>query len=582
MTDPAQNRLSRRRLLQAGGATHGAGALTMLGGRLLLNPASKADAATFYIDPSTGQAASDVKTIALAGTDGWITLPEQTGATLTNILIPSSQSVMPDALAQDYVSLPSGNTPVPQNAYIYCFRDVTDAQRRLNTDPTNQAALDDIYSLKGKTQQCAPIIALDAGKKYHLVLYNLGWAVRPDIPDGHTVHFHGFKNAIPWFDGVPEMSGGAPQGKTFHYFYQPVDSGTYMYHCHWEDVEHVQMGMTGVIYVRPKRWTTATKYAYEQGDNGYDREFAFMLMDYDIEQHWKLAHIQQPDWSDYKATHWTMNGRSYPDTLLPNHEIDDPDPLTTFSAVNLSGTVTFTHLGTTVTGSFGAGVSFITQGVKVGDLVYRRSGTGNGPVTATKIAAVAANTLTLETGYPGSSGSNGGAAFIHARGALTEYARYEALTSGNARYLNGMSAADAADKMAYQPISSRITCNQGDRVLLRISNLGYEEHNMALEGLIVTVHGRDASLLRNNDGTLTAYQTDTMQLGPGESYDAIFVAPTYTGVNGAGNPDVYMFYDRNYAQDAGTAKEFGGMATEIHVFPPGTMKAQVNPNEWGV
>ena len=213
---------------------------------------------------------------------------------------------------------------MPQNAYIYCFRDVTEHQLALNTNPQDQDALNAIFGLKGQAQQCAPIIALDADEKYHLVLYNLGWQVRPDIPDGHTVHFHGFKNAIPWFDGVPEMSGGAPQGKTFHYFYQPVDPGTYMYHCHWEDVEHVQMGMTGVVYVRPKREPTSTqKFAYEQGDNGYDREFAFMLMDYDIEQHWKLAHIQQPDWSDYKATHWTMNGRSYPDTLLPNHTIDD-------------------------------------------------------------------------------------------------------------------------------------------------------------------------------------------------------------------------------------------------------------------
>ena len=39
--------------------------------------------------------------------------------------------------------------------------------------------------------------------------------------------------------------------REFPYFYHPPDPGTYMYHCHFEDVEHVQMGMTGIVFVRP-------------------------------------------------------------------------------------------------------------------------------------------------------------------------------------------------------------------------------------------------------------------------------------------------------------------------------------------
>ena len=76
---------------------------------------------------------------------------------------------------------------------------------------------------------------------------------RPDLFDGHTLHWHGFVNAIPLFDGVPELSVAVPIGRDFTYFYRPHDAGTYMYHCHFEDVEHVQMGMTGVVFVRPKR-----------------------------------------------------------------------------------------------------------------------------------------------------------------------------------------------------------------------------------------------------------------------------------------------------------------------------------------
>ena len=40
-------------------------------------------------------------------------------------------------------------------------------------------------------------------------------------------------------------------GRTFQYIYRPRDPGTYMFHCHVEDTEHVHMGMTGHVHVRP-------------------------------------------------------------------------------------------------------------------------------------------------------------------------------------------------------------------------------------------------------------------------------------------------------------------------------------------
>ena len=37
-------------------------------------------------------------------------------------------------------------------------------------------------------------------------LTNLGLAQRPDLFDAHTLHWHGFKNAIPYYDGEPSGS----------------------------------------------------------------------------------------------------------------------------------------------------------------------------------------------------------------------------------------------------------------------------------------------------------------------------------------------------------------------------------------
>ncbi len=159
-------------------------------------------------------------------------------------------------------------------------------------------------------------------------LTNLGLALRPDLFDAHTLHWHGFRNVIPFFDGEPTGSVSVPAGREFTYVYRPRDPGTYMYHCHVEDVEHVHMGMTG-HGLRPalqdgqsktSDGRTYTRFMYNDGDGstGYDREFAMFLSEVWAEAHWADAHIQLPEWSDYRADFALLNGRVYPDTIAPN------------------------------------------------------------------------------------------------------------------------------------------------------------------------------------------------------------------------------------------------------------------------
>ncbi len=167
------------------------------------------------------------------------------------------------------------------------------------------------------------------GEEIWVELTNLGLQLRPDLVDGHTLHWHGFRNAIPFYDGVPESSIAVAIGHDFTYVYRPQDAGTYMYHCHFEDVEHVTMGMHGIVFVKPDPHDTVGLDAHPQkaygvadgdvsGETGYDREFAIMLSEIDTRAHFGDAHIQATDWTDFHADFWTMNGRSYPDTLEPN------------------------------------------------------------------------------------------------------------------------------------------------------------------------------------------------------------------------------------------------------------------------
>ena len=139
-------------------------------------------------------------------------------------------------------------------------------------------------------------------------LTNLGLAQRPDLFDTHTLHWHGFRNVIPFFDGEPTGSVSVPTGTVFRYVYRPRDPGTYMYHCHVEDTEHVHMGMTGIVFVRPLQdGNTALypsgKYMYNDGDGstGFDREYVMFMSEVWAEAHWADAHIQLPEWSDYRA-----------------------------------------------------------------------------------------------------------------------------------------------------------------------------------------------------------------------------------------------------------------------------------------
>jgi FtsP/CotA-like multicopper oxidase with cupredoxin domain len=122
-----------------------------------------------------------------------------------------------------------------------------------------------------------------------------------------------------------------------------------------------------------------------------------------------------------------------------------------------------------------------------------------------------------------------------------------------------------------QPNSALIQVNPGDRVLLRLANLGYEQHSMQLPGIPLHVIGADASLLR-----AAAFWTNTLYLGPGEARDVLFDAPAYdparpSGSDSWGAYNVYFFKNRDWRKlqnFASPAPGPGGMMTEVRVYAP--------------
>jgi FtsP/CotA-like multicopper oxidase with cupredoxin domain len=302
-SETTRGSVDRRRLLKLGGVATGALAMGLLSGSA--REATGRQAAPMVMQ----ELLPNARNIHLAATDGWI-------------YVPGTTRYLPDPMA-----------PSPYNVWGFGFRDLSALYARTDLTAAQKQQL--VSAQRGRFQNPAPILWADAGEDVVIHLHNLGLSVRPDLTDSHTIHWHGFRNAIPLFDGVPEVSIAVPIGREFGYYYRPEHPGTYMYHCHFEDVEHVSMGMTGVIFVRPAQnagtgTIPAGKYAYEDGvlpsdprSTAYDREWVMFLTELWTQERYEGAHIQEHDWSDYKADTWLLNGRCYPDTLAPNGSQDD-------------------------------------------------------------------------------------------------------------------------------------------------------------------------------------------------------------------------------------------------------------------
>jgi len=363
----------------------------------------------------------------------------------------------------------------------------------------------------------APLMAIDEDDEFFLTLTNVGMIMRPDLFEQHTIHFHGYPNASAFYDGVPDASVAINIGGSFTYYYLAPDAGTYFWHCHISPPEHLQMGMVGQLYVRPRQnrlplgtslyaalltqqgdlrtACTATDvlcsnplpavnsgatapaktvstdttldvtkrvtngYAYNDGDGStyYDVEVPLQMHGFDPNFHFVGMTFNPEGFADMKDKYFLLNGRSYPDTVTAG-------PLSTPSA-------------------------------------------------------------------------------------------------------------DGVDHFS-QPLSSVVSMTAGKRALLRISELNVSEyHTLASMGIRMHVVGWNAKLLRDQAGNNLDYFTNSITLGGGESADVILdscmvrsnpkdpssacTTPVPTGT--------YYLYTSNLDHLSNDAENFGGQMTEVRV-----------------
>jgi hypothetical protein len=435
-----EHRVNRKEFIALGGL----GALTVAGGgvlgKLLLDGS-----------PVGAQPFAGVRRRFVA-TDGHIALPGRPAYPDPDLFVMGFVNApFADSVFDPGLDLPPDELDPGQSHYYH---------------PDNPASIGHVtQDFKGRVKVPAPIMGVDENRELMIVLTNVGFIARPDLDDSHTIHWHGFRNPVALFDGVPEVSVAVPVYRNFPYVYKPHDEGTYIYHCHFEDSEHVQMQMTGIVFVNPEK---GGGFAYDDDDasTAYDRQFTLLLNEIDQRPHDGLERIQEFVWSNYSPQYWVINGRSYPDTVEP---------------------------GATATSSPPA-------------------------------------------------------------------------------------------HLESQPVSSLMQVNPGERVLMRIANLGYEQQSMQLVGIPMTVVGEDATFLRGQDGTDLSYGANSLYIGPGEARDVLFTAPDYSSslpgdTDSQGDYNRYVFANRSSHKNVNPGVAgLGGQVTEVRVYAS-SIPDQTEPNQ---
>jgi FtsP/CotA-like multicopper oxidase with cupredoxin domain len=115
-------------------------------------------------------------------------------------------------------------------------------------------------------QTPGPTIEAVEGDRVRILVTNL-------LPEPTTVHWHGI--LLPnGMDGVTGLNQPPiPPGETYKYEFTLRQSGTYMYHSHYDELTQLGLGMMGFFIIHPKNVSQEEKV---------DRDFAIFLMEWSI------------------------------------------------------------------------------------------------------------------------------------------------------------------------------------------------------------------------------------------------------------------------------------------------------------
>jgi FtsP/CotA-like multicopper oxidase with cupredoxin domain len=382
--------------------------------------------------------------------------------------------------------------------------------------------------------QPAPLIAIDEDDELFLTLTNVGMIMRPDLFEQHTVHFHGYPNASAFYDGVPDASIAIAIGGSFTYYYLAPDAGTYFWHCHIAPPEHLQMGMVGQLYVRPRQNRVpadGTTTLYSQLVKLEPTTAAPPSTPADFENVRKrcggtsdiLCTTPLPP-SNAATRTADANAQAY--TTTGGFAYNDGDGSTHYDVeypIQIHGFDPNFHF---------VGMTFNPESFNdMKDKYFMLNGRSYPDTVGGHVCV---------TGDPLPACANPGLNNVVAGPMQTQS------TDGT--------------NHASQPLPTVINIPVNGRALLRISDLDVSEYQtLASLGIPMKVVGLNARLLRDMAGNNMAYNTNSITLAGGESIDVILDA---TGLT---KGQKFYLYTPNLDHLSNDAENFGGLMTEVNI-----------------
>ncbi len=474
-----------------------------------------ANTVTGWADTPTGFTAGQQVIITNAVAEGPTPTPSGYAGTWTITCVSTTSGMSPDGVSEypfQYIDTSAGLASDTGNDLAATASSVPVVDGHVDPRP-----IMDIGVMNGNVP--APLAAFDEDDEFFLTLTNVGMIMRPDLFEQHTVHFHGYPNASSFYDGVPDASVAINIGASFTYYYLAPDAGTYFYHCHITPPEHLQMGMVGQLYVRPRQDRVpvgGSLYTYLGYQNG----------------------IGLP----------TSNSAADPRTVCNTGSdilCSARMPATTNSVLQATDPLVLDP----------------ATGAPVPNEYTYNDGDGS---------------TQYDTDYP--LQMHGFDPNFHFVGMTFNP---ELFVDMKDKYflLNGRSYPDTVapgpqatvssdGQMHYsQPLPSIINIPAGGRALLRFVNLSVSEyHTIQSLGVPMHVVGWNAKLLRDQAGINTEYWTNSITLGGGESMDAVLDTSLGKPDGTAYQPgETYYLYTPQLDHLSNDAENFGGMMTEVHI-----------------
>lgn len=154
--------------------------------------------------------------------------------------------------------------------------------------------------------------------------------------------------------GTPGLltSEAASGGGTVSYSFVATDPGTYMYHSGTNPALQIDMGLIGVLLVRPTGFDAAVdarRTAYGEGtETDYDYEVLFLHTEMDPRYHdlIEFGRMAEVDTTDFRPVYWFYNGRNGPDTLLKANLPSMPiQPYNTLPMIHPGDKLLVRHVG---------------------------------------------------------------------------------------------------------------------------------------------------------------------------------------------------------------------------------------------